>query len=282
LDVHMRIASWDSGNGVWVGTVTSVTALDDLTDVDAPAPGDGQVLTWVNGNTAWEAKDAAAGASALDDLTDVSAGAPNTGDTIVWNGTSMAWEAAAPGVGALGLDDLSDVVITNAAANHTLKYNGSSWINSTEPTHALDDLSDVVITNAAANHVLTYNGSAWINQTGGGGGGTAHPQYNWKAYSPMNGIFPITEVSANCVAVKVRAIHTGTGSVSVNVIKNYRGSASDLLSSDLASNSAAWVSSTVTGNTVTLTAGDELDLEILNTTGYVEYLAVAIDIQETL
>lgn len=45
------------GAAVWTSTSTSVIALDDLTDVDAAAPDDGQVLAWDDGSSSWIAVD---------------------------------------------------------------------------------------------------------------------------------------------------------------------------------------------------------------------------------
>lgn len=72
------------------------------------------------------------GASALDDLTDVNAPAPSNGDVLTWDSTPGEWVAAAPGVGALDLDDLGDVDTTTIAPSDgdVLTWdNGSSlWV----------------------------------------------------------------------------------------------------------------------------------------------------------
>ncbi|RKY53868.1 MAG: hypothetical protein DRP93_05900, partial [Candidatus Neomarinimicrobiota bacterium] len=47
------------GDGVTAGGIQFglTETLTDLTDVDVPAPTDGQLLTWVNANSKWEAVD---------------------------------------------------------------------------------------------------------------------------------------------------------------------------------------------------------------------------------
>ena len=56
-------------------------SLDDLSDVNAASPSDGQVLTWVNGSTEWQAvTPAGGGATDLNSLTDVTLTAASTGD----------------------------------------------------------------------------------------------------------------------------------------------------------------------------------------------------------
>lgn len=52
LKIGDGVTPWSGLGGISGGGGAS--ALDDLTDVDAPSPSDGQVLTWVNANSAWE------------------------------------------------------------------------------------------------------------------------------------------------------------------------------------------------------------------------------------
>lgn len=80
-----------------IGHVTGgsgALALDDLTDVDAAAPGDGDALVWDDGAGAWVP--GPAGASALDDLSDVDAPAPTEGQFLKWDDASGTWVAADP------------------------------------------------------------------------------------------------------------------------------------------------------------------------------------------
>ena len=80
----------------------SLAVLNDLLNVNVPAPTDGQVLTWDNPASEWQAKTAVGGASELDDLTDVDLTvAPTNGQVLSFDGVSSTWKAAtASGGGA--------------------------------------------------------------------------------------------------------------------------------------------------------------------------------------
>ena len=65
--------------------------------------------------------------NSLDDVTDVHAPAPNTGDVLTWNSTSGSWEASA--VPSIPFNSLSDVTITNPQAGEGIIYNGTAWVN---------------------------------------------------------------------------------------------------------------------------------------------------------
>ena len=71
--------------------VSDAIALDDLTDVDASSPTDGQALVYDDGN--WIA---ATPPLAVDDLTDVDASSPTDGQVLTYNNSSGNWEAATP------------------------------------------------------------------------------------------------------------------------------------------------------------------------------------------
>jgi hypothetical protein len=68
---------------------------------------------------------------ALDDLTDVNAAAPADGDALVWDAGTSRWVPAAVGggPGAASLDDLTDVVVTSPAAGNALVFDGASWVD---------------------------------------------------------------------------------------------------------------------------------------------------------
>lgn len=52
-----------AGAAVWISISSPALALDDLTDVNAPSPGDGEVLTWDDGAGEWVADALPAGVS---------------------------------------------------------------------------------------------------------------------------------------------------------------------------------------------------------------------------
>lgn len=102
-------------------------------------------------------------------------------------------------------------------------------------------------------------------------------------WSPPAGgsVYPVAEASASVTVRKVRCIHTGSGSASANVIKNYRGTPSDILSSDLTS-ANTWQNSAAAGGGVALSEGDEIDVELVGVAGYVEQIVVQIDYEEVV
>jgi len=90
--------------------IVPVLALDDLADVDAAAPSDGDVIVWDDYLGAWVAQAPAGGALALDDLTDVNAPTPADGDVLTWDSGTSAWVAqAAPG--ASGGDTVGQFIV---------------------------------------------------------------------------------------------------------------------------------------------------------------------------
>lgn len=86
----------------WIVT-NAGSALDDLTDVNAPSPTAGQVLMWDDSNSEWIADDLpGAGAFVLDDATDVDAATPNDGDVLTWVDADNEWQALPAGAGGSG------------------------------------------------------------------------------------------------------------------------------------------------------------------------------------
>lgn len=74
--------------------------LDDLSDVDAPSPADGQVLGWDAAAERWVSLTVSTVAS-IDDLTDVdtTTTTPAVGDALVWDGANwVPGNAAATGM----------------------------------------------------------------------------------------------------------------------------------------------------------------------------------------
>jgi hypothetical protein len=99
----------------------------------------------------------------LDDLSNVSASSPSDGQFLKYVTASSAWvPAAIPTIN--NLDDVGDVTITSAANGQFLKWNGTAWVNDSIPTiNTLDDVGDVTITSAASGDFLKWNGTAWVN-----------------------------------------------------------------------------------------------------------------------
>jgi hypothetical protein len=258
------------------------SALDDLTDVEAGSPADGEVIKWINANSAWESASVGALTAALDDLTDVDAAAPADAEVLTWVNANSAWESAAASGGG-DLDDLNDVSVPSPTDGHVLKWinANSSWESASAGalTAALDDLTDVDAASPADTEVLTWvnANSAWeaAAAAGGGGGGGTH---RWHMFSPPAGgsTYPLIVVNATGTIVKVRVIHRGSGDVDINVTKNLRGTPSDVMVSDLTSSDTAWTASSTLS--VGVVSGDELDVELVGVTGNVELVTVQVEI----
>lgn len=62
----------------------------------------------------------------LNDLLDVAAINPANGEVLTWNSSASVWVAVAPSIGSFNLVDLADVS-ASASSGQYLKYNGSTW-----------------------------------------------------------------------------------------------------------------------------------------------------------
>lgn len=101
-----------------------INNLDDLLDVVAPTPTDGQVLTWDSGTNKWI--NATPSAGSLNDLTDVDTSGVATNDFLKYNGTQWV---PAPVSFSGTLNDISDVDTTGVVTGDSLIYNGSNWVD---------------------------------------------------------------------------------------------------------------------------------------------------------
>jgi hypothetical protein len=98
LDAAGALVNDGAGNLSWVALGGgSPHALDDHTDVNAPTPADGDVLTWDNTAGEWvpAAPPGSGGSIALDALSDVNAPAPSDGQLLIWDATPGEWVAGA-------------------------------------------------------------------------------------------------------------------------------------------------------------------------------------------
>ena len=106
-------------------------ALDDLTDVEAPAPSDGELLTWNTDH--WEPGPNNLGHDhALDALSDVNAAAPGTDQVLAFDGTNWVPTDATTG-GAEVLNDLDDVDAAAPDEGNTLRFRSGAWVPEAMP-----------------------------------------------------------------------------------------------------------------------------------------------------
>jgi len=141
-----------------------------------------------DGSLSWTALPYAAGLESLrlQDLTNVSATAPTNGQVLTWNTDGSTWQPTTPsgGGGSVNIDDLLDVnVVGTPSTGQVLKWDGTFWTNGTDATGGggggavnIDDLLDVnVIGTPSTGQVLKWDGTFWTNGTddAGGGGSTS-------------------------------------------------------------------------------------------------------------
>ena len=151
----INIVTTIAANSVALGTDTTGNYVNDVTS------GTGITVT----HTPGEGSSASVAINAtLDQLSNVTAPSPTDGQFLKYVAASSAWEpAAVPTINTL--DDVGDVVITGASSGQFLKWNGSAWVNDAVPIISnIDDITGVTITAAADKDFLMYNGSAWVDQ----------------------------------------------------------------------------------------------------------------------
>ena len=146
-------------------SVSLNATLDNLSDVSASAPTDGNFLKYVSASSAWVPASIPT-INYLDDIGDVSASAPSSGQFLKWNGT--AWIAdSIPTINAL--DDIGNVTAPTPSDGQFLKYvsASSAWVPSSIPTiNALDDIGDVTAPSPSSGDFLKWSGTAWVNASG--------------------------------------------------------------------------------------------------------------------
>jgi hypothetical protein len=97
---------------------------------------------------------------ALDDLTDVNAPTPTDGDVVTWDDTEGEWVAAAPAGGALALDDLTDVDTTGVSDGEMLAYDDgtATWVVVPAPTASIAGVTfPIVVVFDAGDSAITGN-----------------------------------------------------------------------------------------------------------------------------
>ena len=143
-------------------TVSLDATLDNLSNVTAPSPSDGQFLKYVSASTAWVPA-AIPTINALDDIGNVNAPSPSDGEFLKYVSASTAWvPAAIPTINAL--DDIGNVSASTPSSGQFLKWNGTAWVADSIPTiNALDDIGDVAAPSPTTGEVLLWNGTAWVD-----------------------------------------------------------------------------------------------------------------------
>lgn len=186
------------------GYLTSISgqSIEDLSDVNTMTPTDGQVLTWDNANSRWDAVSPSGGSyndASVDTHLNTSTAATN--EVLSWNGTDYDWVAQSGGGGAsVTTADTApsspsdgDLWYDTTTLRLYVYYNdgsSSQWVKA-NPSGSRDSNTSVAIQETAPsnpssgdmwfdpNALKTYiyyndgDSNQWVqaNPTGGGGSG---------------------------------------------------------------------------------------------------------------
>ncbi|MDA0898399.1 MAG: hypothetical protein O3A30_03885 [Bacteroidetes bacterium] len=77
-------------NGVEWASIPTINNLDDVGDVNAPTPSDGQFLKYVSASSEWQAADIPT-INAIDDVGDINAPSPSDNDVLRYDSTAGEW-----------------------------------------------------------------------------------------------------------------------------------------------------------------------------------------------
>lgn len=146
-----------------------VVAVSDLTDVDLTGLDDDYILRYDAASSTWKVEVLPTGVQDLDDLTDVDLTTPPTdGQVLTFNNTTSQWEAATPtSGGATELDDLTDVDLTTVAPvlNDVLTFDGTNWV-AEAPTSSVSypTVQTVTYTTSSIADGVSVTGTVTIEQ----------------------------------------------------------------------------------------------------------------------
>jgi hypothetical protein len=130
---------WDNTAKLWkrsnhFGTLHA-NVLNDLTNVDAAAPSDRQVLEWVSANGKWEPKSIARNLAELDNVDPTT---PTNDQVLTWRDDVGKWVPRTAGAtGASYIDNLLDVNAPTPVNNDILMYSdvAQEWVAQQTPGH---------------------------------------------------------------------------------------------------------------------------------------------------
>ena len=126
-DVALNTVSVLSSSGAPEGAVTATPG-----SLFMSSGGAAYVKASGSGNTGWAQLTTGTVVTTLNGLTDVNAPSPSDGQVLSWSAAGSEWVAATVGSGGGGatqLNELSDVTITSSASGHVLIHNGSVYAN---------------------------------------------------------------------------------------------------------------------------------------------------------
>lgn len=135
---------------------SAVTAINDLSDVSAPAPSNNHYLIYNSGTGNWQSSAFVLTAD-IDDLQDVSATTPSTNDILRYDGANWANTA----IELQSLDDIIANLNNSATDGDVLTWDdGNSYWTFSTPVTQLNDLSDVgTLSSLVEGDIFIYNGT---------------------------------------------------------------------------------------------------------------------------
>ena len=146
-------------------------AIDGLSDVSVPTPADGQVLTYNQANTRWEAQAVAEGGDsdwlvAGNDMSseptgNVGIGTDTPGTKLDVEGNVRGQQLIATTAGAAPFEVSSTVLVDNLNADQLDGLEAADFA-ADDHDHPLDGLSDVDVTGAQADDIIAFDGASWI------------------------------------------------------------------------------------------------------------------------
>lgn len=126
--------SWAYDGEKWV-LVSELLYLDDLADVDAASPSNGEFLKW--DGSAW-VPGVVTSIESLDDIGDVNVSLAVVGDVLKFDGAN--WISASATTGVTSLSALTDVELTDLQDGQIIKYSlsNNNWYNEYEAIQNVD------------------------------------------------------------------------------------------------------------------------------------------------
>lgn len=126
-----QVLKWNATNARWeLGIIEPPESLDDLGDVDATTPADGDVLVWVAAQSAWVSSAAGSGgATVLGGLTDVDldTNPPTDGQALVFDAVAGEWVPGTVQTQIDSIGDIADVTVpTGMTGGEILVWNANT------------------------------------------------------------------------------------------------------------------------------------------------------------